>query len=378
MGGSDYTAIAIGDGANQPLSLKALLDDNTPPAAGNFKLRLGHLAPFANTLPGTTADVRLDDGTVILNDVVFGDVAAYTELPAGTYDLKITTPDGSTTLINLAPATFSAGQIVSAFAVGEGNNQPLGGFALPSDAVGFFLPLDLTRLQVAHLAPFAATAPVTITLNGSPALTGFDYGDSTAYIDLPEGSYLVEVFPQGSTTPAITATVDLMGGSDYTAIAIGDGANQPLSLKALLDDNTPPAAGNFKLRLGHLAPFANTLPGTTADVRLDDGTVILNDVVFGDVAAYTELPAGTYDLKITTPDGSTTLINLAPATFSAGQIVSAFAVGEGNNQPLGGFALPSDAVGFFLPLDLTRLQVAHLAPFAATAPVTITLNGSPP
>ena len=207
------------------------------------------------------------------------------------------------------------------------------------------------RLQVAHLAPFAATAPVTITLNGSPALTGFDYGDSTAYIDLPEGSYLVEVFPQGSATPAITATVDLMGGSDYTAIAIGDGANQPLSLKALLDNNTAPAAGNFKLRLGHLAPFANTLPATTADVRLDDGTVILNDVVFGDVAAYTELLAGEYDLKITTPDGSTTLIDLAPATFSAGQIVSAFAVGEGNNQPLGGFALPSDAVGFFLPLE---------------------------
>ena len=212
-------------------------------------------------------------------------------------------------------------------------------------------PSDTARLQVAHLAPFAASAPVTITLNGVPALTGFDYGDSTEYIDLAEGSYLVEVFPQGSATPAISSTVDLMGGNDYTAIAIGDGANQPLSLKALLDDNSAPAAGNFKLRLGHLAPFANTLPGTMADVRLDDGTVILNDVVFGDVAAYTELPAGEYDLKITTPDGSTTLINLAPATFNSGQIVSAFAVGEGANQPLGGFALPSDALGFFLPLE---------------------------
>ena len=64
------------------------MDDNTAPAAGNFKLRLGHLAPFANTLAGTPADVRLDDGTVILNDVFFGDVARYVELPAGTYDLR--------------------------------------------------------------------------------------------------------------------------------------------------------------------------------------------------------------------------------------------------------------------------------------------------
>jgi hypothetical protein len=118
------------------------LDNNTPPAAGKFKLRLGHLAPFANTLAGTKADVRLDDGTVILDDVVFGNVADYLELAAGTYDLKITTPDGSTTLINLWPVSFTSGQILSAFAVGEGNNQPLGGYALPSNALGFFLPLE--------------------------------------------------------------------------------------------------------------------------------------------------------------------------------------------------------------------------------------------
>ena len=351
VGGNDYTAIAIGDGVKQPLSLKALLDDNTAPAAGNFKLRLGHLAPFANTLAGTKADVRTDAGAIILDDVVFGDVASYLELAAGTYDLKITTPDGATTLINLAPVSFTSGQIVSAFAVGEGVNQDLGGFALPSNAVGFFLPLDTARLQVAHLAPFAASAPVTITLNGTPALTGFDYGDSTAYINLAEGSYLVEVFPQSSATAAISATVNLVGGNDYTAIAIGDGVKQPLSLKALLDDNTAPAAGNFKLRLGHLAPFANTLAGTKADVRTDAGAIILDDVVFGDVASYLELAAGTYDLKITTPDGATTLINLAPVSFTSGQIVSAFAVGEGVNQDLGGFALPSNAVGFFLPLD---------------------------
>ena len=220
------------------------------------------------------------------------------------------------------------------------------------------------RLQVAHLAPFAASAPVTIKLNGVTALSNFDYGDSTPYIDLPEGSYLVEVFPQGSATPAITATVHLTGGNDYTAIAIGDGVNQPLSLKALLDDNTAPAAGSFKLRLGHLAPFADTLAGTTADVRTDAGDVILDDVVFGDVAGYLELPAGTYDLKITTPDGSAALINLAPVSFTAGQIVSAFAVGEGNNQPLGGYALPSGAAGFFLPLQQFRYFFPVMAQLA--------------
>ncbi|MBK8984913.1 MAG: choice-of-anchor J domain-containing protein [Chloroflexi bacterium] len=48
---------------------------------------------------------------------------------------------------------------------------------------------DPTYLRVAHLAPFAADpgTAVTVTLNGAPALTNFAYGDSTSYIELPEG-----------------------------------------------------------------------------------------------------------------------------------------------------------------------------------------------
>ena len=371
VGGMDYTAIAIGGANNQALNLRLLEDDNTAPAAGKFKLRLGHLAPFAED-PNTTADVRLDDGTPILEEVNFGDVADYLELDAGTYDLKITTPGGDTTLINLAPVTFAEGDIVSAFAVGDGDNQDLGGFALPAGEPGFFLPLE-ARLQVAHLAPFADPGTVDIFLNGGLALDDVNYGDSTAYIELVEGSYLVEIVPDGATDPAISETVDLVGGNDYTAIAVGDITNQPLDLLVLLDDNTAPTAGNFKLRLGHLAPFAED-PNTTADVRLDDGTPVLENIDFGDVADYVELAAGEYDLKITTPGGGTTLINLAPVSFAEGDIVSAFAVGDGTVQDLGGFALPADAVGFFLPLE-ARLQVAHLAPFADPGTVDIFLNG---
>ena len=119
---------------------------NTAPAAGNFKLRLGHLAPFTDTITGTLADVRLDDGTAVITDVVFGAVAPHLELPAGTYDLKITTPGGGTTLINLAPVTLNDGDILSAFATGDGVNQPLGGYALPSGQLGFVLPLEMHEL----------------------------------------------------------------------------------------------------------------------------------------------------------------------------------------------------------------------------------------
>jgi 5'-nucleotidase len=207
-------------------------------------------------------------------------------------------------------------------------------------------------LEVGHLAPFAAGAgtAVTVTVNSTPVLTDFVFAESTGYLSVPTGTLSVAVYPAGSSTPAISTTVTLADGMDYTAIAVGDGANQPLDLLALEDDNSAPAAGNFKLRLGHLAPFADTITGTLADIRLQDGTPVITNVPFGAVAPYLELPAGAYDLKITTPGGAVTLIDPLPVPFNAGDIVSAFAVGEGVNQPLGVFAWPAGVPGSLLPL----------------------------
>jgi trimeric autotransporter adhesin len=396
--GNDYTAVAVGDGANQAPGLILLEDNNTAPAEGMFHLRLGHLAPFAADLDDTRADVRLQDGTLILENVPFGAVDSYLPLPAGLYDLKITTPGGETTLIDPAPVSFTQGTIISAFAAGEGENQSLGVFALPAGEGGFFLPLDsaeeIAYLQVAHLAPFAEDASVTVSLNGAPALTNFAYGDSTGYLPLPAGSYLVTVMPTGTTTIAISTTVELMDGSYYTAVAAGDGTNQSLDLIVLEDDLTTPAAGTFHLRLGHLAPFASG-DSVLADVRLQDGTPVLENVDFSDVSAFLPLPAGEYDLKITTPGGETTLIDPAPVSFTQGTIISAFAAGDGANQPLGVFALPSGSEGFFLPLEgevelytvylplvlrnavasPASLRVVHASPDAPA--VDVWVNGSP-
>jgi hypothetical protein len=164
---------------------------------------------------------------------------------------------------------------IAVTAAAQDNNEPLA--------------VSPPRLAVAHLAPFAGDpgTAVTVTLDATPVLTNFAYGDSTEYLELTAGTYLVEIFPEGSTTAAISGTVTLADGTDYTAIATGDGVNQPLELQALVDDNTAPAGGNAKLRLGHLAPFASG--DALADIRLQDGTVVLANVAYT-ATAYQELP----------------------------------------------------------------------------------------
>jgi uncharacterized membrane protein len=206
------------------------------------------------------------------------------------------------------------------------------------------------RLRVAHLAPFAPTAAtaVTVTLNGIPRLTDFAWGDSTTWLELVPNDYLIEITPAGSATPLITANATLVSGTWYSAVAIGDGTNQPPGLLLLVDDTTPPAEGQFHLRLGHVAPFA---PGAaSADIRLQGGKAILEGVAFGDVSGTLPLPAESYDLIVTAPGGAPILIDPLPVPFAAGQIITAFATGDGTNQPAGIFAWPADAPGFFLPL----------------------------
>jgi hypothetical protein len=214
-------------------------------------------------------------------------------------------------------------------------------------------PLAGPNLQVAHLAPFAASlndTAVNISINATPVLTDVLYGDSTGYLPLNAGMTQVQIFPSGSATPAISVTVDLVMDTDYTAIAVGGANGWPLELKLLEDDNTAPTSGSAKVRIGHLAPFAALAADTLADVRLQDGTVILNDVPYGAIADYLELTAGTYDLKITSPDGMTTLIDPLAVILGDGDILSIFAVGDGANQDLGIFALPGGAPGSLVPL----------------------------
>lgn len=177
----------------------------------------------------------------------------------------------------------------------------------------------------------------------------------------------MEIYPAGSPDPAITATLDLAVDTCSTAIAVGGASGAPLDLLLLEDDLSPPPADNFKLRLGHLAPFGAG-SATLADVRLQDGTVILNDVLFSAVAPYLELPAGVYDLKITNPDGALTLFDPLPVTFAAGDNLAAFATGDGVKQPLGVFAYPAGVPGFFLPLATYGVELSPATAAASGAP----------
>jgi hypothetical protein len=347
----DFSAIAIGGANSWDLDMLLLEDNNAPPAAGKAHLRVGHLAPFAPGTTATLADVRLQNGDIVdgLDDVPFGVVADYLPLDAGTYDLKITNADGSVTLIDPMPVDLMEGDIVSVFAVGDITNQPVSAFAWASGMAGALVE-QAANLQVAHLAPFGPNTAVTVTVDSTPLLPDFEFGDSTGYVPLEAGvDHLIQVFPAGSAAPAISETVNLTHAMDFSAIAIGGANGWDLDLLLLEDENTPATGtpGAAKVRIGHLAPFAATITDTVADVWVNGG-VFLPDVPYLAITGYTELVPGKYELELTPGDGTLRVFGPASLMLHPDDIASVFAVGDGANESVAIFVWPNGEPGFLL------------------------------
>jgi len=213
-------------------------------------------------------------------------------------------------------------------------------------------------VAVAHFAPFADTidgTEVNISINGAPveALQGVKYKDFTDYLELDAGMYTIEVFPVGATDPAMEADFELTDGMSYTVYASGNGTTQDLELRALVDDTTDPMTGNLNVRVVHAAPFAATLADTEVSIRTADGMVVneLVGVPYAVDSGFFEIAAGTYDLKVSSNDGSVNYIDPLPAALPAGADVTIYAIGDGMNQPLGIIAFPVGELDTRTPVD---------------------------
>ncbi|MEE4329748.1 MAG: DUF4397 domain-containing protein [Wenzhouxiangella sp.] len=214
--------------------------------------------------------------------------------------------------------------------------------ALASFSVDVFAQ---ARVLVVHAAPFADSidgTSVTVTANGAAVESDFTFGSFTDYLTIPAGEYDLAVTPTGADEAAISATVTLEDGVDYTVLAVGDGVNQPLALWPLVDTVSAPADGNLNLRVVHAAPFAAMSTATEVSIRTAGGMVVngLTGVPYFAESGFFEVPAGNYDLKVASNDGSTNLIDPVAADLPAGANVTIVALGDGNNQPLGILALP--------------------------------------
>ena len=194
----------------------------------NAMIRVGHFSPDAPAV-----DVYAGDAA-ILTDVPFGELSPYLEVPGGTYSIAVVAAgadpaDGA--VIGPVDLDFAAGTMTTVAATNTLESieaQVIADEPNPQDGIA--------QVRVVH---FSADAPaVDIALDGGDVVVeNLEYPNATeAYLDLPEGTYDLEIRPTGTTDVAFDIDpLDLAGGNSFTVFAIGSLADGSFTVLPALD-----------------------------------------------------------------------------------------------------------------------------------------------
>lgn len=307
-------------------------------------------------IPDVTVDVWAN-GASLLPGFAPGTVTDPLVLPAGTYDVVITSPGMPADVIVEGTIYLGPGANVTAIAhLTEAGVPALRAFANDdSQIVG-----DNARLTVRHTAE---APPVDVWANGSVLIEDFTNPDSVT-VEVPSGDYAVALSLPNMTDVIFDAgTLSLDPGVHYIVYAYGTFPDTFDVLIQVIGD-LGPATGYG------IATVVHGVPGLTVDVYLN-GQLAIEDFAPSTIAGPLVLPAIGYDVAIYAADADP-LVD-APAIVGyadlpAGANVSLVAyldTGAGPAGLLGGGATPS--LGVFVndtsatAAGNARLTVRHLA-----------------
>ena len=165
--------------------------------------------------------------------------------------------------------------------------------------------------------------PVDVLLDDLLAIADLSYPDVVPdefYVGVESGATNVKVNVAGTETTVIEADLQLAPDTDYTIIATD--FVEFIDALVLVDDNSPPATGNVKVRVVHGAPSAPEVDVyvTAPGVDINDLEPVLSDVPFTAVSAYLEIPEGEYVIRVTLAGTKDVAIGPVEVTFVDGQI----------------------------------------------------------
>ncbi|MCS6839540.1 MAG: DUF4397 domain-containing protein [Roseiflexus sp.] len=197
----------------------------------------------------------------------------------------------------------------------------LGALLALAIAPAAFAQTGTAKVRVVHASPDAPA--VDVIVNGNKALTNVPFFTASAYLDLPAGSYDIQVVPTGATSPVVIDAkgVKIEAGKAYTIAATGKLAE--IKPTILIDDLSAPATGKAHVRVIHFSPDAPAV-----DIKVAGGPTLISNLAFPKASNYIPVDAGSYDLQVTPAGATTVVLDLKGTRLEAGKIYDVFAVGE--------------------------------------------------
>jgi hypothetical protein len=199
-------------------------------------------------------------------------------------------------------------------------------FAAPASANGGTANGGTAKVRAFHNSP--DTPAVDIYVNGAKTLSDVTYGTLSDYLEVPRGTYNVQVKVAPSTAgdPAALEADVRLGHRPVTIAAIGSltGDGGPLQLKVLRDRDTY-SRYLTRLRVAHTSPDA---PAVDVQAKLFGRWVpVVRGLEFGEASGYLLLPAWSYRLRIVAAGTNTVVKDLGKVRLKGSTSSTAWAVG---------------------------------------------------
>jgi hypothetical protein len=158
------------------------------------------------------------------------------------------------------------------------------------------------------------------------ALSGLSFGDVSAYVNIPAGTYAIKVCAtaNASVCPIQVPSLALAAETYYTIAA-----SKPLaSITATVFTDMPaPSGQGAQVRVYHLSsdtPAVDVLTSTGADINAG-----LDNLAYPNATGYLTLPANTYSIEVCAhADHSVCPFKDVPLTLAADNTYSIFAIGS--------------------------------------------------
>jgi len=178
-----------------------------------------------------------------------------------------------------------------------------------------------SRLRVANVTPDPTLGGAeNVAIGDQVFAAGLAYGAATSYQRVYTGQRDLHVRRTSDTTIKVTDLVfNIAADFDFTTFIMGKTvANGGTGVSGVMvpDDNTPPPAGNVKLRFVNASPTAGSVDIyiTAPNVSLTTLTPDVAALNYGSVSAYVTKPAGTYQVRVTTAGTKTVLVTIPQPT----------------------------------------------------------------
>jgi Domain of unknown function (DUF4397) len=191
---------------------------------------------------------------------------------------------------------------------------------------GTLTPSEVTALRLYNASP--DSPPVDIFLRGGQIAQGLAYAHGMFYIYVNPGTnQLLEVRDNVTDAVLLDYTASLTNGTAYTFAMTGlSGSRQGV---LFTDDTSAAPAGNFKVRLLHLAPLGPAMDLYITDPGADLTTLapLATGITYTNPSAYVTAPIGTKLIQLTQSGAKTALCTAGPIDFTTGQSVTQFLAG---------------------------------------------------